>query len=113
MKKKFQNLLGSLNTKKLIFYLIKILRCQIYFKERIVIDNPDWLVVVPFWAVWPYETMVIPKEQVHRMQDLSKSQQISLAIVMKTLCTKYDNLFKCSFPYSMGWHGKMFLQYNL
>lgn len=69
-------------------------------------ENRDWIVVVPFWAVWPYETMVLPKKQVIRMQDLSDSQQESLAVIMKRLCTKYDNLFQCSFPYSMGWHGK-------
>lgn len=75
-------------------------------QDRIVMENRDWIVVVPFWAVWPYETMVLPKKQVIRMQDLSDSQQESLAVIMKRLCTKYDNLFQCSFPYSMGWHGK-------
>ena len=76
------------------------------FQERIVLENCDWIVVVPFWAVWPYETMVLPKKQVLRMQNLTDCEQESLANIMKKLCTKYDNLFKCSFPYSMGWHGK-------
>lgn len=75
-------------------------------QERVVIENRDWVVVVPFWAIWPYETMLLPKKQVTRMQDLSDSQQESLSVIMKRLCTKYDNLFQCSFPYSMGWHGK-------
>ncbi|KAH0540431.1 probable galactose-1-phosphate uridylyltransferase [Cotesia glomerata] len=74
-------------------------------KERIVIENRDWVVLVPFWAVWPYETMLLPKKQVTRIQDLTADQQESLACIMKRLCTKYDNLFLCSFPYSMGWHG--------
>lgn len=78
----------------------------LYLQDRIVIENRDWLVVVPFWAVWPYETMILPKKQVTRMQDLSDGQQESLSVIMKRLCTKYDNLFQCSFPYSMGWHGK-------
>lgn len=69
-------------------------------------ENKDWVIVVPFWAVWPYETMVLPKRQVLRMQDLNDSEQESLAVTMKVICTKYDNLFQCSFPYSMGWHGK-------
>jgi UDPglucose--hexose-1-phosphate uridylyltransferase len=64
------------------------------------------LVVVPYWAVWPYETMILPKRQITRMQDLTDKEQCSLSAVMKVLCIKYDNLFKCSFPYSMGWHGK-------
>lgn len=71
-----------------------------------VYENKDWVIVVPFWAVWPYETMVLPKRQVLRMQDLNDSEQESLAVTMKVICTKYDNLFKCSFPYSMGWHGE-------
>lgn len=71
-----------------------------------MIENSDWVVLVPYWAVWPYETMILPKEQVIRMQDLSEGKQESLATIMKQLCTRYDNLFKCSFPYSMGWHGE-------
>lgn len=51
--------------------------------------------------------MVLPKKQISRMQDLTESQQESLAVIMKILCTKYDNLFHCSFPYSMGWHGML------
>lgn len=85
--------------------LIDYMQKEIIKKDRIVIENRDWVIVVPFWAVWPYETMVLPKKQVTRMQDLSDSQQESLAVIMKRLCTKYDNLFHCSFPYSMGWHG--------
>ncbi|XP_076245257.1 putative galactose-1-phosphate uridylyltransferase isoform X1 [Calliopsis andreniformis] len=85
--------------------LIDYMQKELLKKERIVLENRDWVILVPFWAVWPYETMVLPKKQVSRMQDLTESQQESLAVVMKRLCTKYDNLFNCSFPYSMGWHG--------
>lgn len=74
-------------------------------EERIVINNPDWLVVVPFWAVWPFETMIISRNKNKRISDLTSSQINNLTIVIKELTTKYDNLFKCSFPYSMGWHG--------
>ncbi|XP_058442691.1 probable galactose-1-phosphate uridylyltransferase isoform X1 [Malaya genurostris] len=73
--------------------------------ERIVLDNPDWLVVVPFWASWPFETMIISRNGNRRISDLNQQQINNLAIVIKELTTKYDNLFKCSFPYSMGWHG--------
>ncbi|XP_046629437.1 probable galactose-1-phosphate uridylyltransferase isoform X1 [Neodiprion virginianus] len=91
--------------------LIDYVRKEIDRKERIVIENCDWVVVVPYWAQWPYETMVLPKRQVIRMQDLTASQQESLALIMKRLCTRYDNLFQCSFPYSMGWHGAPTGQY--
>lgn len=75
-------------------------------KERIVIENPDWLVVVPYWAAWPFETMLISRHQNRRIPDLTLQQINNLSVVIKELTTKYDNLFKCSFPYSMGWHGK-------
>lgn len=75
-------------------------------KERIVIENPDWLVVVPYWAAWPFETMLISRHQNRRIPDLTLQQINNLSIVIKELTTKYDNLFKCSFPYSMGWHGE-------
>ena len=74
-------------------------------KERVVIDNPDWLVDVPFWASWPFETMIISRNNNRRISDLNIQQINNLSIVIKELTTKYDNLFKCSFPYSMGWHG--------
>lgn len=74
-------------------------------KERLVVTNDDWVVVVPYWAVWPYETMVLPRRHVSRMTDLTETEKTSLADIIKRLTTKYDNLFECSFPYSMGWHG--------
>ncbi|XP_012543363.1 probable galactose-1-phosphate uridylyltransferase isoform X2 [Monomorium pharaonis] len=92
--------------------LIDYMQKEILKKDRIVMENRDWIVVVPFWAVWPFETMVLPKKQVTRMPDLSESQQETLAVIMKRLCTKYDNLFHCSFPYSMGWHGAPTGLYN-
>lgn len=80
-------------------------RKEITRKERVVIENADWLVVVPFWASWPFETMIISRNGNRRISDLSLQQINNLAIVIKELTIKYDNLFKCSFPYSMGWHG--------
>lgn len=73
--------------------------------ERIVVENTDWLVVVPFWAVWPFETLLLPRQHVLRLPDLSDGQKDSLADILKRMLTKYDNLFEVSFPYSMGWHG--------
>lgn len=73
--------------------------------ERVVLDNEDWLVVVPYWAAWPFETMLLPKFSIQRMTQLTFTQQENLATILKLITTKYDNLFQCSFPYSMGWHG--------
>lgn len=76
--------------------------------ERVVIENADWLAIVPFWAVWPFETMLLPRRHVLRLPDLNDSERESLAIILKRLLTRYDNLFDVSFPYSMGWHGAPF-----
>ncbi|NVK25792.1 MAG: UDP-glucose--hexose-1-phosphate uridylyltransferase, partial [Gammaproteobacteria bacterium] len=78
---------------------------EIENQERVVVSNDDWLVVVPYWAGWPFETLLLPKFSIQRMTDLTPSQQVSLADIVKQITTKYDNLFNCSFPYSMGWHG--------
>lgn len=81
-------------------------RKELIKKERVVIENPDFLVVVPFWACYPFETMIIARDtKVKRMNDLTSSQVANLSAVIKELTIKYDNLFKCSFPYSMGFHG--------
>ncbi|MEA2573106.1 MAG: UDPglucose--hexose-phosphate uridylyltransferase, partial [Chloroflexia bacterium] len=60
--------------------------------------------LVPFWAVWPFETMVISRRQVGAVTDLNEEERSGLADVLKRLTTRYDNLFKVSFPYSMGFH---------
>ncbi|RZC42887.1 GalP UDP tr C and/or HIT domain containing protein, partial [Asbolus verrucosus] len=74
-------------------------------KERIVYENDEWVIVVPYWAVWPYETLVLPKRQIQRFVDLDNAQKETLAKALKAIVAKYDNIFKCNFPYSMGWHG--------
>lgn len=77
-------------------------------RERIVVETEYWLAVVPFWAVWPFETLLLPKTHVARLTELSEAQQADLAVALKKLTSRYDNLFHCSFPYSMGWHGAPF-----
>jgi UDPglucose--hexose-1-phosphate uridylyltransferase len=77
-------------------------------KERIVEENEDWLVVVPYWANWPYETLLLPRKHILRFPDLDAGQRFSLAKILKRLLIRYDNLFQTSFPYSMGWHGAPF-----
>ncbi len=82
-------------------------------KERVVIEDEYWIVTVPYWAVWPFETLLMPRRHVLRLPDLSDSQRDSLARILKRLLTKYDNLFEISFPYSMGWHGALFTDDNV
>lgn len=74
-------------------------------RERIVVENKDWVAVVPYWAVWPFETLLLPRRHVLRLPDLTDSERDALADILKRLLTRYDNLFEVSFPYSMGWHG--------
>jgi UDPglucose--hexose-1-phosphate uridylyltransferase len=76
--------------------------------KRIVVENEQWAALVPFWAIWPFETIVIPKRHVTRLPDLDLQQRESLADILKRLLTRYDNLFEVSFPYTMGWHGAPF-----
>lgn len=77
-------------------------------RERIVVETEHWLAVVPYWAAWPFETLLLPKQSVARITELSDVQSRDLATAMKQLTTRYDNLFQTSFPYSMGWHGAPF-----
>lgn len=77
-------------------------------KERRVIENNSFLVVVPFWAVWPYETLVIPRQHAGDLTGLSPAEVRDLASILKTLQTRYDNLFATSFPFSMGIHQNPF-----
>ncbi|MFN5644113.1 MAG: UDP-glucose--hexose-1-phosphate uridylyltransferase [Sphingomonadales bacterium] len=76
---------------------------------RVVIETPDWLVIVPWWAVWPFETLLLPRFSVQRIEHLNAAQRDGLADVLRELTARYDNLFGCPFPYSMGWHGAPYL----
>jgi UDPglucose--hexose-1-phosphate uridylyltransferase len=76
--------------------------------ERVVEANDDWLAIVPFWAAWPFETLLLPRFAVQRLDQLIPGQRDSLAAILRALTTRYDNLFETSFPYSMGWHGAPF-----
>jgi UDPglucose--hexose-1-phosphate uridylyltransferase len=85
--------------------LIDYLNQEIHLKERIILENEHWVVLTPFWAIWPFETMLLPKRHVQRIYDLTEDERNSLADILKRHLTKYDNLFNISFPYTMGWHG--------
>ncbi len=78
--------------------------------SRTVVETEHWLAIVPWWAAWPFETLLLPKAAAQRLTDLSAEQSQDLALALKKLTSRYDNLFRCSFPYSMGWHGAPFNQ---
>ena len=73
--------------------------------ERVVVENEDWVAVVPFWATWPYEILLVARQPVQRLPELGERPRGALADILKRLLTRYDNLFEVAFPYSMGWHG--------
>jgi UDPglucose--hexose-1-phosphate uridylyltransferase len=85
--------------------LVAYANLEVTRRERIVVENAYWLAVVPYWAVWPFETLLLPRRHILRLPDLSEDERDALAEILKHLLTKYDNLFQVSFPYSMGWHG--------
>jgi UDPglucose--hexose-1-phosphate uridylyltransferase len=71
---------------------------------RVIASNKQWVLVIPFWALWPYEYLLLPLFPVRSLLDLDEEQKSSLAEIMKEGLIRYDNLFETSFPYSMGWH---------
>lgn len=71
---------------------------------RIVESNAHWVAIVPWWAAWPFETLVIARDHVTGLAELSDAARQSLADLITRLTARYDNLFGVSFPYSMGWH---------
>lgn len=73
-------------------------------QERIVVENEHFVALVPFWAVWPYETMIISKRHVQQVVQFTPEKDAALADILKRLTTRYDNLFQTSFPYSAGMH---------
>lgn len=102
---KKQNSLSAYQAKYDSNLLLDYVKRESDDQARVVVENDDWLVCVPFWAAWPFETLLLPKFAVTRMTELSDEQKVSLADILRKITAKYDNLFQCSFPYSMGWHG--------
>jgi UDPglucose--hexose-1-phosphate uridylyltransferase len=75
-------------------------------RERLVCENEQFMAVVPFWAVWPFETLIVGRRHVTGLDELDGAERAALADILKQLTTRYDNLFKTSFPYSMGFHNR-------
>jgi UDPglucose--hexose-1-phosphate uridylyltransferase len=85
--------------------LLDYVKLELEQQERIVVDNDHWLAVVPYWALWPFELLLLPRRHVLRLPDLRDDERDALASILQRLLIRYDNLFETSFPYSMGWHG--------
>ncbi len=72
--------------------------------QRIVAENGLFVALVPYWATWPFETLVLPRRHLGSFTDLTAAERVSLAAILKAVTTRYDNLFQVSFPYTLGFH---------
>jgi len=86
--------------------LINYLNWELKEKERIISQNKDWVVLVPFWAIWPFETMVLPRRSIPTISELTEEEKSNWAKILKDITIRSDNLFRTFFPYSMGIYQK-------
>ncbi|HEX9118739.1 MAG TPA: UDP-glucose--hexose-1-phosphate uridylyltransferase [Anaerolineae bacterium] len=84
--------------------LADYLAYELAAQERLICENEHFVALVPYWAVWPFEALVLPRRPVQTLPELSDAARAGLADLLKRLTTRYDNVFEVSFPYSMGWH---------
>lgn len=84
--------------------LCDYLQLEFQRNERIVCQNDGFAVVVPFWAVWPFETLVLSKRHIASFDQLDSGERDLLGDILRRMTIRYDNLFETSFPYSMGFH---------
>jgi len=80
------------------------LQAELEKKDRILFENDSFVALVPYWAVWPFETMIVSKRSVQNVLQLDENERTDLAGIYKNLTIKYDNLFETSFAYSAGIH---------
>ncbi len=73
--------------------------------ERVVAQNESWVALVPFWATWPFEVLLLPRSAAQTMRGLDGAQRSGLAAILKTVTAGYNRVFDTPFPYSMGFHG--------
>ena len=86
--------------------LVDYLDRELELSERVVLANDDFCVLVPFWAIWPFETMILPRRRIGGFDELKAGEKTSLAAALSELTRRYDKLFDAPFPYSMGFHQK-------
>jgi len=80
------------------------LELELAIDKRIVVENNSFVVLVPFWAFWPFETLLISRRPFGKFTEMSKIEKNDLADIIKQITVKYDNIFNISFPYSAGFH---------
>ncbi|WP_128893277.1 UDP-glucose--hexose-1-phosphate uridylyltransferase [Erythrobacter sp. HKB08] len=85
--------------------LDEVLASEIADGERMVESNAHWAAFVPHWAAWPFETLLVARDPVRRLEEMSSDSRSALAEILGSLLRRYDGLFETAFPYSMGWHG--------
>ncbi|MGA8525635.1 MAG: galactose-1-phosphate uridylyltransferase, partial [Candidatus Sulfotelmatobacter sp.] len=73
-------------------------------QERVICANDHFIVLVPYWAVWPFETLLVSRKSVPALHDLNHEECDALADILSQIAVRYDNLFKTAFPYTMGFH---------
>jgi UDPglucose--hexose-1-phosphate uridylyltransferase len=84
--------------------LLDYLAKELEAKKRVVIENEHFVALVPFWAIWPFEILILCKNHVIKISDFNPEEVATYAQILKELTAKYDNLFETSFPYSSGIH---------
>jgi UDPglucose--hexose-1-phosphate uridylyltransferase len=84
--------------------LCDYLHAELRNRVRIVVENEHFCALVPFWAIWPFDTMVLPKRRIASLPEMSQSEIDGLGKLLQDLTNSYDRLFEVSFPYSMGFH---------
>lgn len=85
--------------------LLDVLAAELNLTERIVAENDTWVALVPFWAVWPFELLVLPRNPAANIRTLDDTARNGLARMLNTVCAGYNRVFDTPFPYSMGFHG--------
>jgi UDPglucose--hexose-1-phosphate uridylyltransferase len=84
--------------------LCEYLALELKLGERIIATNHQFSALVPFWAVWPYEILLLPNRHIPDLLELKKEEITGLADILRQITTRFDNLFEIPFPYSMGFH---------
>src|SRR5579872_6127614 len=85
--------------------LLNYSELELEARERLVTANEHWVALVPWWAIWPFETLLLPRRHVRRLPELTDLERDALANLLSRLLKTYDRLFDIPFPYSFGWHG--------
>lgn len=78
------------------------LKQELALKERLIAENEHFVCLTPFWAIWPYETMIIPRRHFQSIGEMNSEEELAFAHMLSMITIRYDNLFQCSFPYSAG-----------